>query len=47
MFAWSYYTFRDGKLYDEDDNLAFDKTFADEKDAEQYLIDNDMRVTVK
>lgn len=48
MFTWSYYTFRDGRLYDEDGDLAFaGVTFASADDADGWLVDNDIRGSVR
>ncbi len=47
--SWPYFTLnKDGKLVDEDGTIQFkDKTFKDEAEAEQYLMDNDIRGNVK
>lgn len=44
---WPYYEFREGYLYDEDGNRAFDKRFTDGSEAQQYLDDNDIRGDVR
>lgn len=41
---WPYYTFKNGKLYDEDGDVAFKKhTFATANDAQNWLYDSDIR----
>ena len=47
---WTYFTLRsDGRLIDEDGDLciAGNPRFKSESDAEQYLIDNDIRGNVR
>ena len=39
-------TFVDGKLYDEDGQLFVEQSFENEDDADQWLIDNDVRATI-
>lgn len=45
---WTYYTFRDGRLYDEDGEVAFaGLTFESAADAEDWLVENDVRGSVR
>lgn len=44
---WTYYTFEDGKLLDEEGFQEFDKTFLSADEAEQWLVDNDIRGSVR
>lgn len=48
-FHWPYYTFRNGKLYDERGRRAFPTApvFADAAVAEQWLVDHDERGNVR
>lgn len=43
---WSYLTYRNGILYDLDGDVAIAMMFANEDDATQYLVDNDIRATI-
>lgn len=45
---WTYYTFRDGQLFDEDGDLAFaGLRFNSASDADGWLCDNDVRGSVR
>ena len=46
---WDYATYRDGRLYDDDGYLLLhrDIVFASLQDAEQYIIDNDLRISIR
>lgn len=44
---WPIYSFKHGKLWDEDGNPAFDRTFTSATEAEKWLYDEDIRGTVK
>jgi hypothetical protein len=45
---WQYYEFRNGKLYDEDGYEVFsEQEFATAADAEAWLVENDIRGTVR
>jgi len=44
---WNYYDFKNGFLYDEDGYKAFDKSFANGNEAENWLVEQDIRGTVR
>lgn len=48
MMTWDYLIFniKDGKLYYEDGCIYLDHSFNTLDQAEQYLIDNDLRATI-
>lgn len=44
---WVYLTYEYGKLYDEMGDPYTDRYFASEEEAEQWLIDNDCRASIR
>lgn len=47
MTTWAYVEFKDGYLYNTEDGTKYlTNKFFDESDAEQYLIENDLRATI-
>jgi len=46
-YSWIYLTFKNGKLFDENGDLYAQEVFASELEAEKYLIENNLRATIK
>ena len=47
QFDWPYYTFNGAQLIDEDGAVAFSKIFNSASEAEQWLVDEDIRGSVQ
>jgi hypothetical protein len=44
---WYYLTYRDGYLYDEDNDLAINQRFNSLAEAEDYLVAEDIRANIR
>lgn len=47
MTHWYYLTFENGRLYDEEGYLFVNCEFASASEADQYLIDQDLRASIR
>lgn len=47
MMTWTYVTYRNGQLFTDDNILFINKLFYTESEAEQYLINEDIRATIR
>jgi len=47
IMDWVYLELKDNLLFEEDGTLYCESKFEDYEEANQYLIDNDLRATIK
>lgn len=47
MMTWTYVEYKNGQLFTDEGDLFIVKLFYSESEAEQYLVDNDIRASIR